>query len=177
MSPIAKTRRIATLPALLAVLLLTVGLATAPTARACMCTEPPPPAQALEQAGAVFSGRCVEVERTEMETAYGKLPKLRVLFEVKATWKGLDGGPARTDEDAGDETMRPRTVEVWTGAGGGDCGFAFEEGKSYLVYAHRAADGTLSTDICTRTRQSDRAAGDLDALGEPAWVVKTGSGD
>lgn len=162
MALIAKQSRAAVLSALL----LVAGLAAAPAARACMCLEPPPPAQAMEQAGAVFSGRCVKVERTERETAYGKLPQLRAVLEVKAAWKGLDG-----------QTLRPRTVVVWTGGGGGDCGFGFEAGESYLVYAHQAEDGTLSTDICTRSRDSGRAAGDLEALGEPTWVAETTATD
>jgi len=117
----------------------------------------------------VFSGRCVKVERVEQETPYGKLPKLRAVLEVKAAWKGLEGKPS-----ANGEAMRPHTVEVWTGSGGGDCGFAFEESKSYLVYAHVGEDGAMSTDICTRSQETGLARGDLEALGAPEWA---GDGD
>ncbi|WP_052574125.1 hypothetical protein [Haloferula sp. BvORR071] len=42
-------------------------------------------------------------------------------------------------------------VEIHTGFGGGDCGYHFEEGKSYLIYANRSDDGRLNTGICLRT--------------------------
>jgi len=159
MSPNTK-KRLIVLAAAVALL-----AATAPVALACMCLEPPPPQEAMEKAGAVFSGRCVKVERVEQETPYGKLPKLRAVLEVKAAWKGLQGKPS-----ADGEAMRPHTVEVWTGSGGGDCGFGFQEGKSYLVYAYVGEDGAMSTDICTRSQETGLARGDLEALGAPVWA-------
>lgn len=44
-------------------------------------------------------------------------------------------------------------VEIETGMGGGDCGYGFRIGESYLVDAnHDGQDGLLSTDICNATR-------------------------
>ncbi len=43
------------------------------------------------------------------------------------------------------------TVSVLTGIGEGDCGFDFETGSQYLVYADKVEDGTLITSICTGT--------------------------
>lgn len=43
------------------------------------------------------------------------------------------------------------TVRVWTGIGEGDCGFDFDTGSQYLVYADKVEDGTLITSICTGT--------------------------
>ena len=41
---------------------------------------------------------------------------------------------------------------VDTGSGGGDCGFNFAVGSTYLVFAHRQpTKGRLSTGICSRT--------------------------
>lgn len=49
-----------------------------------------------------------------------------------------------------------------TGPGrGGDCGYPFEVGRQYLVYAHRGPDGLLSTSICTRTAEVRNASEDL----------------
>jgi hypothetical protein len=52
------------------------------------------------------------------------------------------------------------TVELTTGAGGGDCGYTFEKGVSYLVFASARA-GALTTGICSRTRKLTDAAEDL----------------
>src|SRR5439155_17174847 len=30
------------------------------------------------------------------------------------------------------------TVEIWTGYGGGDCGYPLENGRSYLIFARRS---------------------------------------
>lgn len=42
------------------------------------------------------------------------------------------------------------TVSITTGRGGGDCGYEFEVGKRYLVYAN-GDKNNLRTNICTRT--------------------------
>jgi hypothetical protein len=41
-------------------------------------------------------------------------------------------------------------VQIYTGNGGGDCGYRFQIGTSYLVYAHPEGD-KLTTSICSRT--------------------------
>ncbi|MBA4121425.1 MAG: hypothetical protein H0X72_03030 [Acidobacteria bacterium] len=42
------------------------------------------------------------------------------------------------------------SVSITTGRGGGDCGYEFEVGKKYLIYAY-GDKGKLGTNICTRT--------------------------
>jgi len=42
------------------------------------------------------------------------------------------------------------TASITTGRGGGDCGYEFEVGKRYLVYAD-GDKNKLRTNICTRT--------------------------
>jgi hypothetical protein len=55
------------------------------------------------------------------------------------------------------------TVEIFTGRGGGDCGYAFHAGGAYLVYARRSRQtGQLTTSICSRTMPLERAADDLE---------------
>src|SRR5260370_26482964 len=41
---------------------------------------------------------------------------------------------------------------VYTGSGGGDCGYPFVVGTSYLVYAGVGSDGRLSTGTCSGTK-------------------------
>jgi len=49
------------------------------------------------------------------------------------------------------------TVIVLTGMGDADCGFDFETGNQYLVYADRIDAGHLFTSICAGTSPSERA--------------------
>lgn len=59
-------------------------------------------------------------------------------------------------------------VIVLTGLGGGDCGFDFETGKQYLVYASRVNTEILFTSICSGTSSLEEAGPALRYLrGEP----------
>lgn len=134
-------------------------------AAACSCVPPPPPVEALESADAVFSGSVVSVEDSFRETDFGRIPQRRVVLELDRVWKGCE---------AADGGERPRRVELVTGSGGGDCGYGFEDEGRYLVYAREAADGSLTTSICSRTAKLDNASDDMAALGEPAYTVPEG---
>ena len=52
-------------------------------------------------------------------------------------------------------------VEVLTGSGGGDCGYGFQLGGQYVVYAYRDNSNRLVTSICSRTRPASDADADL----------------
>jgi len=112
---------------------------------ACECIGPVLPCLAAENAQAVFVGQVVEIAPVSPPPkgqAPGPVVSRRVLFKIT---ESLMGG---VDD----------TVEVYTGSGGGDCGFNFAKGKSYLVYAHRGTDARLTTGICARTREATRGA-------------------
>ncbi len=49
------------------------------------------------------------------------------------------------------------TITVYTGFPGGGCGYPFRLGSCYLVFAQVESDGTLRTDICTRTTPWEQA--------------------
>ena len=119
-------------------------------AAACSCVMPPPPDQALNDASAVFSGEVIDIsDNVKIINGYGKT----IRFQVDESWKGIEDGE----------------VAINTGNGGGDCGFEFEVGKSYLVYAVKSdmySPNTLTTTICNRTVQLANANDDLIALGE-----------
>ncbi|WP_309122613.1 hypothetical protein [Paenibacillus sp.] len=144
-----KRLRIATGLALLLVSLIGFWTYAPSPAQACSCAMPGTPAEHLERADAVFSGTVVDVKQNTM----GYITK-RVLFEAETTWKGVD------------ETQ----VVVATGGGGGDCGYDFEEGESYLVYAAESTmygdEERLVTTICDRTASLGAATEDLAYLGE-----------
>lgn len=139
-------------PVLLAAAVLSL-LAVAPAAEACTCAPPGEPRAELEHADAVFSGRVVDVETGEQERGFRRLA---VRFALDAVWKGVPEGAEAT---------------VWTAEQSAACGYSFEPGEEYLVYAYESDSGELTTSLCTRNAPLSRAAADLAALGEPARTV------
>lgn len=120
-------------------------------ASACSCVMPPPPEDALDEANVVFSGEVVEI--IENKKLFGGSYGKTVHFKVDKAWKG---------------TVESEMV-ITTGNDDGDCGFSFEKGQNYLVYAsisNMYVEGTLSTTICHRTTKISNATEDLNALGE-----------
>ncbi|MEZ7170600.1 hypothetical protein [Sporosarcina sp. OR05] len=117
---------------------------------ACSCVMPPPPEEALLDAEAVFSGEVIKiVDNKNLLNGYG----FTVYFAVDESWKGVEQSE----------------VSVTTGYHDGDCGFPFEVGQSYLVYASLGDmnnKSTLSTSICQRTTNLSNAAEDLNELGK-----------
>ena len=98
---------------------------------ACDCAPPPPAKESLEKAAAVFVGKV-----TKVEDAGGF--QNRVTLEVTASHKGV----------------KEKEITIFTAQNGAACGYGFEKGTSYLVYAYETKDGekkTLGTNICTRT--------------------------
>ena len=151
-----------------AIFALTFGFAPA---FGCTCVPPPPgikTAQALAQwtadrSEAIFEG---SVERIELkwpllEAKVGGLisadveqdvPVMQVLFEVSRSYRGT----------------QPKSILITTGLGGGDCGFHFEVGEHYLVYATSDESGQLSTGICSGTARLGESRANLSYLrGEP----------
>lgn len=137
-------------------LLLIPGLVAALSAAApcvrpfCDCFPPPFPLPARDAAAAVFVGEVVSVRDSVLSFGkdWGALARI-VRFSVRASWKGVEAD----------------TVTVATTS---SCGYEFEAGKPYLVYATRRGERRpLETSICHRTAPEDRAADDLRALGEP----------
>ncbi|HEV3048747.1 MAG TPA: hypothetical protein VGX50_00475 [Longimicrobium sp.] len=141
---------------MLGFLVLLGGLWTAPACEpgVCSCVGAGDAPSGLASSDAVFTARVLSVRDTVVGrgSEYGPRQMRRVTLRVDRAWKGVGS----------------RTVVVVTGMGGGDCGFPFRRGKSYLVYAHGTGDGSLSAGICGRTAELARAAADLRALGEPA---------
>lgn len=128
-------------------LALVLGLGFSLDAAACSCLAPGPPAQELAAADAVFSGKVVSLE--PFTEGFGKV---RVTFELAAVWKGLPEGDR---------------VTLTTAADSATCGYPFEDGVSYLVYAYGEGDDLTAT-LCSRTRPLADADEDLEALGDPA---------
>ena len=137
--------------------------ASQPTcAFACSCIAPPPPAEALAAADAVFAGEVTAVS-APLESGAATI---NVTFAVTQRWKG--------PSDA--------TLVVGTSGSSASCGVSFTTGQRYLVYAS-TSEGQLSTNLCSRTAPLDSAADDLAALGAgqggatPGSLPNTGGAD
>jgi hypothetical protein len=124
---------------------------------ACSCSLPYPKQslktqvkKALNESRAVFSGKILEV------TADPEKFSIVVKLKVERSWKG----------------SLPEEISINTGRGGGDCGYRFEVGESYLIYAYGSDVGRLSTNICQRTAKLSEAVKDLQILGKGKGVQK-----
>jgi hypothetical protein len=144
-TPIHHAPRVSYL-AILLTLVAGMFVLTSSPAYACDVEDPPSPDIAVEQATAVFSGEVqelIETERADGETAHA------VTFDVSRVWKGV----------------RSETVSVETEASEAICGYPFEVGEQYLVYAH-GDPGELYTGLYHRTTSWSAADSDLDVIGE-----------
>lgn len=119
----------------------------------CSCRPPPPPREALAHADAVFAGRVVAVvEHSGEDPGHPGGPHLAVRIVPSARWKG-----AAAD-----------TVTVRTADNSAACGFPFQVGEEYLVYA--SGMDSLRVYTCSRTAPLERAGEDVEALGTPGGV-------
>jgi hypothetical protein len=66
-------------------------------------------------------------------------------------------------------------IEILTGFGGGDCGYPFQIGSEYVVYAYKNSDGRLETGICSRTRPLAEAGDDVAYFHSMASASATGT--
>ena len=129
-----------------------VILINATAALSCTCIGTGPPCQEYGKTAVVFVGTPIEMKRATAKPAADQkpqfLPRLFV-FTVEESFRGLNGAQ----------------VEIQTGFGGGDCGYAFNLGTRYLVYAAiDEKNGTYVTSTCMRTRPVSEAAEDFDYI-------------
>lgn len=132
-------------------------------AYACEVLSPPSVEEAYDNSAAVFSGRTVEVQNFTVED-FGDWRL--VSFEVDRYWKI----PNENDY---------RQLIIFTAIDSGACGYDFEVGKAYLVYAaswwHDRS--SLYTSIGMRTQPIESAQEDLAFLGKGKAPTKELSWD
>ena len=124
-----------------AALLITIH---ADRASACSCAASGPPCQGYFQVDAVFAGTVTAISEVNDHGDDPLFERRVVRLATQRAFRGVEGP----------------TVDVFTGTGGGDCGYAFKTGEQYLVYAFRR-QGRLTTGICSRTRPLAEAGEDL----------------
>ena len=126
-----------------------VVLAIAPAAvRACTCamvSNSCGMSRAFDPASVIFLGQVVSKVHLEEPAPFGYAVRL----QVRESFHGATG-------------LGPEIV-VNTGHGGGDCGYPFVVGTTYLVYA-LAYDGKLTTGICSGTEPEVMVGGLLREL-------------
>jgi len=111
----------------------------------------------MERADVVFSGKVETIEPAPMPGDDPKWPaRLKVTLRLRAVWKGVPEG---------------ERVTVFTASQSAACGFEFQSGKKYLVYAYDS-DGELTATLCSRTTLLKRAEEDLQGLGAPMREVR-----
>jgi hypothetical protein len=121
---------------------------------ACSCVRPGPSEteninSAVKDSAAVISGEVVEITEN---TQFSKLVKIN----INSVWKG----------------SKKRQIEITTGNGGGDCGFPFEVGEIYLIFANGSKGGEYSTNICNRTNLLSLSETDLKVLKKPKYMFE-----
>ena len=133
------------IPSVFALLVVMAVMGLAPDLQACSCARLGPACEMAWNSDSVFVGRVVRISDQFVRTSDGTERQKRVTFQVSETFRG----PVK------------QTVDVTTDVeAGGDCGFPFERGRDYLVYASRS-EGVLYTSICSRTARAEGAASDL----------------
>ena len=139
-------------------LLLAVAVQTA--ALSCSCGPRPAVQEAFAEADAVFAGRCISAKLLSERDKDFPFERCQFIFEVTRTWKGA---------------AEKKQITVETGVGGGDCGYQFTIGASYILYCNDA-NGVLATGICSRTCAIDsghRVEAEMKELDDAKAKVKT----
>ena len=131
---------------------------TSSTVTACSCGSPGSPCESFGSASAVFVGTPVSVSENqrpkEKDATKFDWNPIVVKFSVEQSYLGVSG----------------TEIEIFTGRGGGDCGYRFKIGQRYLVYATQY-ENKLVTSICFRTRPFNSATEDLAFLGTLATSI------
>ncbi len=147
------------MPVLACILIGSFTLGAKP-ASACSCAGDASFSDKLKHADAVFSG---EVKAIRPALFSSEWNAEEVTFDVQQAWS--------------DQVHKRMAVE--TSRDSASCGFGFEKGKSYLVYAAYDDRGALLTHLCSGNDQigNAKAAADLAQLNAQAtsYPLKMGS--
>lgn len=138
--------------------------------QACSCAGSIVPQRACQLVWghhAVFTGVVIDIVDPGIPTykpgepppTFENYPQKQITFKVSEAFIGME--------------PRVQEVVIRTGLGGGDCGYFFERGTEYIVYAYQTPRG-LSTGICSPTRPTAKAEEDLKYLRSLATLPDTG---
>ncbi len=145
------------------------SVTSAPRTSMCSCVLPKSARSQVQlfmpNADVVFAGTVTEIKWKVAPLDSTRLDS-RMMFRLAVmvpseTWKGAV----------------PDTVIVWTPDNVGVCGFEFEEGQRYLVFATRRDSLSVRSGLCTGTQALAGASAYLKVLGRGAIVGRRESGD
>ncbi len=128
------------------------------SAYACSCVIPGPPDEELANSSAVFAGKVINL--AEPFAGFGPVSSadpIKVTFQVDKVWKGSVS----------------QTTIISTARSGASCGYTFEKGGEYIVYAY-GTENDLSVSLCSRTQSLNTAEDDLAVLGAGAAPLADG---
>ncbi|MBI2499106.1 hypothetical protein HYV88_02590 [Candidatus Woesearchaeota archaeon] len=131
------------------IILVLLSLLIVPFVLACSCIAPGTPLEELDRSDAVFSGKVLSIEDTG---GYNEVKSRDVVFELYTSWKS--------------SFKLYDTVKVRTARDSAACGYGFQKGEEYLVYAYKYSDSgnMLSANICSRTKLLSQADEDIKEL-------------
>ena len=157
------SRPLAALTSLVLAVLGFVFLLPPECASACSCAMLPGSQkeraeQALSDSEAVFSGEVVDYEKSPLATTMIEGSMVTIMMSPRPATVTLQVSEVL-------KGSKQQTVQVATDvADGVSCGYPFEKGQKYLVYAYGGQQG-FKTDGCTETKLLSKAGADLEALG------------
>ncbi len=111
-------------------LLFTISGLTAKSAYACSCAVESSFSDKLERAEAVFSGKVIAIRPAMISSEWNAQ---QVTLDVQQGWS---------------EGVHQR-MSVETSGESAACGYTFEKGSSYIVYAYNNEGGALATSACS----------------------------
>jgi hypothetical protein len=118
------------------------ALASSPArSEACSCIDPGSVSAGLDASGSVLEGKVLSLRHQPASH------RITARLEVLQRWKGATG----------------KTVDVVTADQGSMCGFEFQRGGRYVIFAREPAS-PLSVSICSLSKASDAAAADIAEL-------------
>jgi len=149
--------------------LIAMFLTPLPSVWACSCVPGSvPPCQAAWDHTAVFTGTVIDIADPAPP------PQPQIAVPNPTSKRMYYDSPSRPPLSTQKRVVRIQIVEVLTGVdpgqkeieivtgmGGGDCGYAFQSGVDYIIYAYKNSEGRLETGICSRTRPLTQAPEDL----------------
>jgi len=130
-------------------LCLAASLTSIHAAEACSCMESPSAMAAYNASNVVITGRVSNIRNIYAQGSPTTPLRLRVTIQVYRTLKGGFSGHRRY---------------IYTAPHSAMCGYPFEVGRAYLIYAYRNTEGgppRLSTNLCSRTKPLSEAGPDL----------------
>lgn len=122
---------------------------------ACSCAFQASPLESMDRSVAVFKGLAVSVKPASLNLFRSTASPVKVSFQVDEVWKG----------------HVTSQIAVETAESSASCGFEFQEGERYVVFAQSSAS-SLEVNACGGTLLQSLAGSQLTELGSGSIPVQ-----